>query len=114
MKPRSAASADSGDLFRAELATILNPKHELILLADRIDWSQMDQRVAPLFADEGRPATPPRLMIGRSLGSDLNANNISRKFFSEMHLQVGLVLLIPRGEIKTVASTRSIPGQLNL
>ena len=38
MKPRSAASADSGDLFRAELATILNPKHELILLADRIDW----------------------------------------------------------------------------
>ena len=64
MKPRSAASADSGDLFRAELATILNPKHELILLADRIDWSQMDQRVAPLFANEGRPATPTRLMVG--------------------------------------------------
>ena len=52
MKPRSAASADSGDLFRAELATILNPKHELILLADRIDWSQMDPRGA---ATGGRP-----------------------------------------------------------
>jgi len=64
MKPRSAASDDSGDLFRAELQAILNPKHELILLADRIDWTQMEERVAPFFADEGRPATPTRLMAG--------------------------------------------------
>jgi len=64
MKPRSSAAADTGDLSRAELQTILNPKHALFLLADRIAWSEVEKRAERFFADEGRPATPTRLMVG--------------------------------------------------
>ena len=63
MKPDSTP-CDAGDLFRAKLTTILDCSHPLIRLADSIDWDQVDQRVAPLYADEGRPGLSPRLMVG--------------------------------------------------
>jgi len=63
MKPNSMP-CDADDLFRAQLDQILDPQHPLILLADKIDWDQVDQRVAPLYADEGRPGLSPRLMVG--------------------------------------------------
>ena len=63
MKPDSTP-CDADDLFRAQLDQILDPQHPLILLADKIDWEQVDQRVAPLYADEGRPGLSPRLMVG--------------------------------------------------
>ena len=65
MKPRPApAQSDPGDLFRAELATILNPAHELFRLADLIDWDQVEAKVASKYADEGRPGCSGRLMVG--------------------------------------------------
>ena len=42
MKPRPKTdSSDPGDLFRAELASIINPAHELVRLADRIAWDEV-------------------------------------------------------------------------
>ena len=43
---------------------IVNSKHPLFLLADRIAWSEVEQRAERFFADEGWPATPTRLMEG--------------------------------------------------
>lgn len=63
MKPRSAPSSHD-DLFRARLDQILDPTHPLILLADKIDWGQVDERVGRCYADEGRPGLSPRLMVG--------------------------------------------------
>lgn len=63
MKPDSTPSS-ADDLFRSQLKTILDCSHPLIRLADKIDWAQVDQRVAPLYADEGRPGLSPRLMVG--------------------------------------------------
>ncbi len=62
MSPRSAA-----DMFRSELVNIINMRHELVLLADRIDWGFFDQRFAPLYAEAGRPGLPTRLMVGLHL-----------------------------------------------
>jgi hypothetical protein len=36
---KKTPSATSRDLFRSLLSDLINPKHELALLADKIDWS---------------------------------------------------------------------------
>ncbi|MET4023040.1 hypothetical protein ABIC10_008181 [Bradyrhizobium sp. S3.2.12] len=30
-------------------------KHELFLLAGKIDWDWIDREIAPLYSDKGRP-----------------------------------------------------------
>ena len=39
-------------------------KHELVVLADKIDWTWLDAELAGCFSDQGRPAEPVRFMIG--------------------------------------------------
>ncbi len=39
-------------------------KHELVVLADKIDWAWLDAELADCFSDMGRPAGPVRFMIG--------------------------------------------------
>ncbi len=67
MRPKQQKKADHDDLFRARLDQILNMKHELVLLADKIDWGWLDAELAPRFSDQGRPAEPVRFMIGMFL-----------------------------------------------
>jgi hypothetical protein len=33
-------------------------KHELVALADKLDWAWLDEQVAESFSDQGRPAIP--------------------------------------------------------
>lgn len=42
----------------------LNPKHELVLLAERIDWVKLTEELAPYYSLLGRMAKSLRLMIG--------------------------------------------------
>jgi IS5 family transposase len=55
------------DLFRARLDQIINMKHALVALADKIDWAWLDAQLAESFSDKGRPAEPVRFMIGMFL-----------------------------------------------
>ena len=64
MKSSAKNAPRSEDLFRSRLDQIINLKHELVLLADRIDWPYLDDQVAPFYAVDGRPSIPSRLMIG--------------------------------------------------
>lgn len=57
----------SDDLFRSRLDQIINMRHELVLLSDRIDWTSLDNQMEPLFSLTGRPAIPSRMMIGLHL-----------------------------------------------
>ena len=53
------------ELFGAQLSELLNPKHPLYVLAERIDWSQFDAAIDACYADElGRPGVNTRLMVG--------------------------------------------------
>ncbi|HEB86044.1 MAG TPA: transposase, partial [Gammaproteobacteria bacterium] len=67
MRPKQPAKARHDDLFRARLDQIINMKHELVVLADRIDWIWLDGELAGCFSDQGRPAEPVRFMIGMFL-----------------------------------------------
>ena len=64
MRPKKHQTTGSNDLFRARLDQIINLKHELALLADKIDWDWIDGEVAPLYSDKGRPGVETRFAIG--------------------------------------------------
>jgi IS5 family transposase len=64
MRPKKHKTVGSNDLFRARLDQIINMKHELVLLASRIDWGWIDGEIAPLYSENGRPGIETRFMIG--------------------------------------------------
>ena len=64
MRPRKTEKDGSGDLFRARLDQIINMRHELVRLAEEVDWDWLDGELAGLFSEHGRPATPSRYMVG--------------------------------------------------
>ena len=64
MRPKQRDEKGSGDLFRARLDQIIDMKHELVRLADEIDWGRIDDQVAERFSAAGRPGTETRFMIG--------------------------------------------------
>lgn len=67
MRPKQQQKARHDDLFRARLDQIINMKHALVALADRIDWAWLDEQLADCFSSEGRPAEPVRFMLGMFL-----------------------------------------------
>lgn len=58
------ANQNQRNLFQPLLREFINLKHELVLLADKIDWSYFEKEFAPLYSKTGKPAMPIRLMIG--------------------------------------------------
>ncbi|MCK5364831.1 MAG: IS5 family transposase, partial [Gammaproteobacteria bacterium] len=64
MRPKKRDEKGTDDLFRARLDQIINMKHEVVRLAEEIDWDWIDDQVADCFASEGRPGTETRFMIG--------------------------------------------------
>jgi transposase, IS5 family len=63
MRPKTATP--QSELFGAHFHELLNHKHPLYVLAERIDWSQFDSAIDPCYADElGRPGVNTRLMVG--------------------------------------------------
>ncbi len=67
MRPKQQQKTRHDDLFRARLDQIINMKHELVALADKIDWAWLDEQLAGCFSDQGRPAEPVRFMVGMFL-----------------------------------------------
>jgi len=56
---------DSFELFQAPFDQILNPGHELIRLACKIDWPALDAAFADCYRPElGAPAKAVRLVVG--------------------------------------------------
>ena len=51
-------------LFVPNLNEFINPRHELYLLAEKIDWQDFEQEFAVLYSNVGQPAKPIRLMVG--------------------------------------------------
>jgi len=46
------------------LKLLCNPNHELVRLAERLDWKAMESRFSPLYSPIGRPSIPIRVMVG--------------------------------------------------
>ncbi len=64
MRPSEQRWTGEQDLFRARLDQIINMEHELVRLAQTIDWAWIDEQVADCFSENGRPGVPTRFMVG--------------------------------------------------
>ncbi|HET6619250.1 MAG TPA: IS5 family transposase [Dongiaceae bacterium] len=64
MRPRKIVPTNELDLYRAHLKQMINPRHELVRLTGKLDWDWIDGQIAPLFAEQGRPAVATRFMVG--------------------------------------------------
>ena len=49
MRPKKPETTGSNDLFRARLDQIINMKHELVVLAGKIDWDWLDGEIAMTY-----------------------------------------------------------------
>lgn len=56
MRPKKSETTGEDDLFRVRLDQIINPKHELVELAGRIEWAWIDRHIAALRSENADPA----------------------------------------------------------
>ena len=52
------------ELFRTRLEDLINPHHELALLAKKIDWDYFEREFSVYYSDKGAPSVPIRTMVG--------------------------------------------------
>ena len=68
MRPKTLPKSSADDLFRARLEAILDGRHELVRLANLIDWQRFETAFGSLYVEhKGRPGLPTRLMVGLHL-----------------------------------------------
>ena len=78
MRPRKPDPTPQSDMFRESLGAILDPRHELLRLAARIDWDRLDALYGATFVEHvGRPGLPTRLMVGLHLLKHIKSPVIS-------------------------------------
>ena len=52
-------------IFETALESVIDMNHELVLLAQRIDWSEVEAEFSKYYCkDNGRPSVPARKMVG--------------------------------------------------
>ena len=75
MKPK-ATPRDAFELFQSHLDQLLNPKHELVVLANKIDWPGMEAAFEDCYSpDMGAPAKAVRRAICQDI-LDFSVRNI--------------------------------------
>ena len=52
------------NLYHPLLQDFIDLKHELVLLADKIEWQYFEEEFSGLYSNTGQPAMPIRLMVG--------------------------------------------------
>jgi len=55
------------DIFNPLLKDFIDLGHELVLLANKIDWGYFEKEFSVHYSNVGQPAMPIRLMIGSLL-----------------------------------------------
>ena len=65
IKPREPLESGQSDIFRSRLDQILDLDHPKAILACRIDWQFLSQRLGSVYEGKsGHPPLPTRLMAG--------------------------------------------------
>jgi len=58
------SNQDQQNLFHSTLKEIVNPTHELVILAHQIDWKGFEDSFSSLYSHTGQPGIPIRTMVG--------------------------------------------------
>ena len=58
-------------IFQTPLVNFINIDHELVQLAQHIDWDEVENEFKGFFSELGRPSVPVRRMVGLMLMKSL-------------------------------------------
>jgi len=78
------------DLFRPLLSDMIDPKHELALLTNRIDWEYFEKEFSPLYSNVGQPGVPIRMMVGCIIlkqMENLGDETLTKKWIRDPYMQ---------------------------
>lgn len=64
MRPKEPERTPQPDLFRLKLVNLIDLRHELCRLAEKMDWAGLSKDFGALYSEHGRPGIPIRLMAG--------------------------------------------------
>ena len=64
LRKQAPQSTPQTNLFRPLLLEFINPKNELIVLGQQINWDRIEEQLARYYTNFGAPAKPIRLMAG--------------------------------------------------
>jgi len=91
MKAQKWPVLRQSDLFRNRLENLVDHNHELVLLAEKLNWSYFDEKFGCDFSDDtGRPALRTRLMVGLQYLKymyDESDENVVRRFLENPYWQ---------------------------
>jgi len=87
------------EFFRPMLIDFIDMNHELVLLANKIDWTYFDEEFSEFYSKKGRPSIPVRFMVGclmlkriynlgdETLAESWKMNPYMQYFTGESHFQ---------------------------
>jgi hypothetical protein len=68
MRPRERRDSGQGDLLRSRLDAIIDMRHPLVVLAQKVDWGFLEKTFGEAYTDgPGQPPLPTRLMAGLTI-----------------------------------------------
>jgi transposase, IS5 family len=68
MRPRERRDSGQGDLLRSRLDAIIDMRHPLVALAQKVDWGFLENTFGQAYTDgPGQPPLPTRLMAGLTI-----------------------------------------------
>lgn len=91
MKPRKTEDQFQPELLKIQLIHLVDMNHSLIQLADKFNWTKIDELCGEKFCkDNGRPALPSRMVVGLLLlkqMNDLSDEEVCAKFIENPYFQ---------------------------
>ena len=91
MKPKEPLETGQNDMFRSRLDQIINPGHEKVILAGKIDWQYLSDKCGGNYSDKpGHPALSTRLMAGLHIlkyADDLSDEEICARWLENPYYQ---------------------------
>ncbi len=91
MKPRKIEEQFQPELLKTQLIHLLDMSHSLVQLADKFNWTKVDEICSAKFCkDNGRAGLPSRLVVGLLLlkqMNDLSDEEVCAKFIENPYFQ---------------------------
>jgi len=78
------------DMFRPLLLDFINLGHELVLLANKMDWGHFERELGPLYSSTGQPGMPVRFSVGCLLLKriyDLGDETLAKAWVRDPYMQ---------------------------
>ena len=107
MRPDERTATPLSDLFRLKLVNLIDLRHELCRLAQKLPWQALVDEFGALYAEAGRPGVPIRLMVG--LNYLKHAHELSDEVSSEeLDREPVLAVLLRGGVFPASVADRSV------